>query len=320
MPRPNASLATLRPDLDSSFEEFSLEQDRLGFIGLKVAPVIEAKVAGGTFGRIPVEQLLQKRTTARNARGGYSRGDWEFEPDSFATKEHGAEEPLDDSELATFNEFDVEQYSAERARDVVLRNYEQEVCDGLSNTSVWTPTAITNEWDDFTNATPVNDVLTAKKAVWAACGLWPNALVINRNVFLNLRECAQVLERIKYAGFDDPKSASITAAVLAQLFDLEHVIISGSAKNTADKGLAMALSPLWSDEYAMVCRVAETSDPKEPCVARTIHWGGDGSKIDGTTEEYRDETTRGGVVRVRHQRQFKVMYKECAHLLSNITT
>jgi hypothetical protein len=324
MPSPSASLATLRPDLDSSFEEFSLEQDRLGFIGLEALPKVETKTAAGTFGRIPIEQLLQTRDTLRNSRSGYSRGNYKFETDSFATKEHGAEEPIDDNEIATFDEYDVEQYSAQRARDAVLRNLEIEVCTALTDTGVWTgstlATAISNEWDDFANATPVADVLAAKKKVWDLSGLWPNALIMNRKVFLNLRECAQIIDRIKYSGFHDPTSRAITIEALKQVFDVAHIIVSGSAKNTANKGLSAAISPIWSDEYVMVAKVAETGDPKEPCVGRIFHWGGDGSDIGGTTEEYRDESVRGRVVRVRHQRQVKVIMKEAAHLLSNATT
>ena len=326
MASPSSTLSTLRPDLGGSLEEFDLAMDRQGFIGQRVLPVLDVAKQAGSFGRIPVEQLLQSRDTNRANGGGYSRGSFKFEPDSYATEEHGAEEPVDDRESEMYAEyFDHEVVSAQRALDVVLRNQEIRAAALLFNASTWTGsslfTSITNEWDDYTNATPINDVEGAVRKVWAGSGIWPNALVINRHVFRNLRMCAQVLDRIAASGAGDKiKAKDVTAQMLAQVFDLEEIIIGGSAKNTANEGQTVAFGKIWSDEYAMVCRVARTKDIKEPCVGRTLHYSADGSQIGGTVETYRDETIRGNVVRVRHDVQEKRMYTECAHLLGNVTT
>ena len=60
MPNPSEALATQRPDLAQSLEEFDLEADRAGFIGLDILPVFEVDVQAGNFGIIPLEQLLQE--------------------------------------------------------------------------------------------------------------------------------------------------------------------------------------------------------------------------------------------------------------------
>jgi hypothetical protein len=65
----------------------------------------------------------------------------------------------------------------------------------------------------------------------------------------------------------------------------------------------------------MVCKVATGQDFREPCIGRTFHWAGDGSGIDGTIESYRDETVRGDVIRVRHDVDEIVLYKQAGHLL-----
>jgi hypothetical protein len=68
----------------------------------------------------------------------------------------------------------------------------------------------------------------------------------------------------------------------------------------------------------MICRVATTADPREPCIARTFHWADDGSQIGGTAETYRDETKRSDIVRVRHDVDEIVMYTEMGHLIGGI--
>ena len=322
MPSPSTSLATLRPDLSSSLEQFDLAMDREGFIGLKVLPVFEAASSGGTFGKIPLAQLLQERVTARAPGATYSRGNFTFTTDTYTTSEHGAEEPVDDNDQNNYREyFDAELVAASRAFDAVLRNQETRVADAIFNTTTFTPTAITNEWDDASNATPIVDVEAAVRRVWTASGIWPNTLIINRHVFRNLRNCDEIIDRINSNGAGTPsKPEDVTVAMLQACFDLPRILVCGSAKNSANEGLAASIGKVWSDEYAMVCRTATSNDMREPCIGRTFHWAKDGSSIGGTVESYRDETRRGDVIRVRHQVGEKLLYTAMGELLSNITT
>lgn len=327
MPSPNGSLATQRPDL-ASFLAFDLEAEKNNYVGHQVFPVIDVDRQAGNFGKIPLEQLLAKGETARAPGSGYSRGDWKFEPAKYATTEHGWEEPIDDREAGMYRDyFDAEVISTQRAFSMVLRNAEQRIADAVFDPAVWTTasftTAITNEWDKNhkSDAVPIDDVEYAVHQVYKNSGLWPNALVINRQVFRNLRNLDQIIERINSEGAGDAsKPSDINAEMLARVFDLDYVIVAGTSKSTANKGQKAAISQIWSSEYAMVCRIATSPDMREPCIGRTFHWGEDGSSIGGSVETYRDEIIRGNVVRVRHDVDEVLLYKEAGHLLSNVTT
>lgn len=323
MPSPTSALTTLRPDLGGSMEEFDLEMDRQGFIGHEVLPVFETAQQAGQFGKISIEQLLAKRDTRRSSGGGYSRSGFTFAPESYATEEHGAEEPVDDREQKMYaNYFDAEVVSAARARDVVLRNGEMRIAAAVFNATTFTSqtTPITHEWDDFANAVPITNVEVAVRAVWNRCGLWPNTLIVNRSVFRNLRKCAQIIDSVKSQPFMDVRAGKITAAQLATVFDLDQVLVAGSPKNTADAGQSVSISPIWSDEYAMVCCVARSNDIREPCLGRTMHWGEDGSQIGTAMESYRDETVRSDIIRSRYDVIEKMLHTEAAQLVDNVTT
>lgn len=326
MPSPTSTLYTLRPDLAASFMEFDLEMNQRGFIGQRVLPVMEVAKQAGNFGKIPIEQLLQNREVGRAPGSGYARGSFTFTPDTYATLEYGAEEPIDDREAAMYADyFQAEQIASMRAYDAVLMAQEKRVAALLFNASTFSghTAAVTNEWDSnhTTNAVPIDDVETAVRAVWTASGMWPNALIITRTVFRNLRNLDQVVERIQSAGAGSAtKPSDITPAMLAAVFDLEEVIVAGSAKNSANEGQAVSIAPVWDDEYALVARIAKTADMREACLGRTFHWAEDGSMIGGAVESYRDEKIRGDVVRVRHDVCEKLLYAEAGYLLSNITT
>lgn len=324
MPSPSSALSTLRPDLAGSFMEFDLAMDAKGYIAQRVLTVLEIAKASGSFGKITIESLLKDVETKRAPGAGYSRSHYVFEPVTFACEEQGLEEPVDDRESTMYAEyFKAEVISAMRALYGVLRAAEKRAAALLFNATTWTgaalTTAVTNEWSSAANATPITDVLAAKLKVYDGSGLWPNALIVNRKVFLNVRETAQIIDRIKYAGIMDPTSRAITVAALAQVFDLDYVIVAGGSKDSAKEGQSASVAQVWSDEYAMVARIAESDDIQEPCVGRTFHWAEDGSVIGGMVESYRDEPKRSDIVRVRHDVHEKRLYTEAAHLLSNIT-
>ena len=325
MPSPTSSLATLRPDL-ATFLEFDLESENAGYIATEVFPVINVQSQAGNFGKIPIEQLLQQRDTRRAPGAGYSRGNFTFDKATYATEEHGTEEPVDDREAKMYAEyFQAEQISTMRAFSAVLRNAEQRVADAVFNTNTWTgsslTTAITHEWDDATSCVPLTDVEAAVQKIYDNSGLWANALVINRKVFRNLRNSDQIIERINASGAGSPsKATDVTVQMLAQVFDLDRIIVAGTSKNSAKEGQAASIGQIWSGEYAMVCKIATSADMREPCVGRTFHWSEDGSSIGGTVESYRDEAIRGDVIRVRHDTDEIVLYPQAGHLLSNVTT
>lgn len=325
MPSPSSSLATLRPDL-ATFLEFDLESEKAGYIATEVLPLMDVASQAGTFGKIPIEQLLQQRETLRAPGAGYARGSFTFTTATYATKEHGAEEPVDDREAKMYAEyFDAEQVSTMRAFSAVLRNAEQRAADLIFNTSTWAGAALTtsptHEWDDATNAVPITDVEAAVKKIYEGSGLWANALVINRQVFRNLRNSNQIRDRIEASGAGfSARASDVTVEQLKAVFDLDYIIVAGTSRNSANEGQPATPAQIWSGEYAMVCKIATGNDMREPCIGRTFHWSDDGSSIGGAVESYRDEVVRASVIRVRHDVDEVVLYPQAGHLLANITT
>lgn len=330
MPMPSTALTRL--DLSSTFTEFDLAASRMGFIGPQVLRPRLVGLQSADVGKLPIEALLQAPDTSRARGAGYRRGTFEFTKFNYSTNEFGWEEVLDERDLALYRDIiDAEGVSAQRAVDFVLRSYEVAVAAKVYDTSVWTgaslTTALTNEWDDKTNATPIEDIEAARLLIQAGSGLMPNALIMNRKQYHHLRNCDQMVNRIKYAGFDDPKSLS--RAAIAEMLELDMIIVAGgdNIKNTAKEGQDVTTASIWSDEYMMLAKVATSDDPREPCVGRTFIWTGDGVGAAGTAEElavvieqYREEKVRGDIYRVRTEHGLEIMYPQAAHLLSNAIT
>ena len=323
------SSAITRYELSKPFTEFDLLMNQLGFIGPQVLRPRIVGIQSADVGKIPLKQLLQQQNTKRAAGSGYRRGDFEFDKYTYATDEYGWEEPLDDRQLAIYADMlDAEQIHADRAAGFVCDQYERDVAAAVYDTAVWTgadlTTALTNEWDDHVNATPIDDVFAAKEAVRAGSGLDPNALILNNLQLHHLANCDQTVERVKYTQTADQGTMM---QAIADVLGIKKIIVAGGYTNSANPQATASISRIWGNENAMVARVAETEDPSEPCIGRTFIWSGDGPGAAGTeevlaliVEEYRDEKVRGSVMRARNDRDIVIMYAAAGHLLSNVIT
>lgn len=317
MPRPSS--AAQRPELAATVME-ALDGPMTALIGLQVMPIFSALEATGQYPLIPAEAMFSIPDTRRTDRGEYQRSDWNWEWDTYACVENGWEEPVDDRERRMYRRyFDAELLSTRRAVNIILRGQEKRIADMVFNGSNFSAHDVTNEWDDGSNATPIQDVKTGRAAIHDAIGLEPNTLIVAYSTFLHLGVCDEIVDRIKYTN-PAVQRGDIAASLLAQAFGVQQVLVGGAIYNSAKKGQDASLSALWSNEYAMLCvtdaspRLAET-----PCIGRTFLWTED-SPANPVVESYRDEKIRGDIVRVRHDTDEEFISTACAYLMSNITT
>lgn len=327
MAQPSTTIT--RHELSVPFSEFDLMMNQRGYIAPQVLKPRTVGLQSANIGKIPIEDLLETRDTQRAPKAGYARGDFEWTTYSYACKEYGFEEPMDDWTLALYADMiEAETIHSQRAAATVCDSYEADVASTIYDTAVWTgsalTTTITNEWDDHTNATPIADVIAAREKVIVGSGLEPNALIMNSYQYINLVNCDEIVDRVKYTA--RATQAEMRAAV-ADVLGLKYLLVAGGLKNTANAEQTASISRIWSSEYMMIARVAETEDPAEPCIGRTFIWSGDGPDSIGTdeklalvTEEYRDEKVRGSVIRVRNNRDIQIMYPQAGHLLKNAIT
>lgn len=333
MPMPSSNTRIERPDLGVLVQEYmEAENALMGFIGTQVMPFFPVPEQTATYPVIPKEVMLNVEETRRAMRGKYRRSDWEFENGFYATEENGWEELLDDRELALYSRlFDAESVAVQRATKIILRGQEKRIADTVFNTSNFSANAVTNEWDDATNANPIDDVNTGRASVRNACGALPNALIISWSTYQNLKRCSQIIDLIKYTfpGMDINK---MSLAQLAHVLDVPQVLVGGAVYNGAKKGQSASVTDLWSNEYAMLTRIASGTNVLEPCIGRTFLWTGD-SPSNTVVESYREEDARSDVYRVRHETSESLIASRTSageiqsnisasvsYLFSNITT
>ena len=298
--RPASDAAIYRPDLGMAVMEY-LEEGVMGFIGLEIMPLFPTSKQSATYPVIPKEALLSVPDVSRAPRGKYNRGDWTYERGKFATAEKGWEEPVDDSERSLFDQEApgmADFVATRRAINHILRGQEKRIANKIFNPSAFTAHAVSTEWDTGETAKPISDVNDGRAAFRTQCGMLPDALIISYTTYQNLKECDQIVNRLKYT-FPGIDINRMTSEQLAAVFDVPRVLIGGSVYNSAKKNKTASISDFWDREYAALVRIGNGPDLTQPCVGRTFLWTED-SRENAIVEEYREENIRSDVFRVRH--------------------
>lgn len=331
--RAEAGSAIYRPDLGTVAFEY-VEGETMGLIGLEVMPLFPTTKQSASYPVIPKEALLKIPDNSRAPRGNYNRGDWTYERGKFDTKEHGWEEPIDDTERELFEQESPgmgDFVATKRAVKINMKAQEKRIADTVFNATNFTANSITEEWDDATNAVPITDVNDGVLAFRLQCGMLPSALVIAYSTFVNLKNCDQVVNRLKYTfpGIDLNK---MNSEQLAAIFNVPRVLIGGAVYDSAGAGLDASISDLWNNEYAALVKISSGQDLMEPGIGRTFLWTAD-SRENAVVEQYREESKRSDIFRVRHNTDEALMksYTDanvaksdiaaaCVYLFDNVTT
>lgn len=318
---PSADISTLQPQLQT-FYEASFEQLTQDYIATRVLPVTNVPVPVGRFGVVRLEDLLKAPQTLTRASGsGYMRDITQFADLSYQTIEYGIEEALDEREVKMYGELlPAAELATRRAALAVLMAQEVRVAALLTDSTFYTGSFAqslgASTWN-VTTSTPIIDIENAVKKAYSNCGLWPNAIIMSREVFRTLRIHPSIVSAISSTGAgDQARMADVTTQQLSQVFDLPNVIVAGGTKNTAGVGAAASISQIWP-KSVWIGRIAETQDMREACVGRTFHWAGDGSQPLGTVDAYYEESNRSSYVRVRHEVDNKRIYPEVGVMIAS---
>jgi hypothetical protein len=128
------------------------------------------------------------------------------------------------------------------------------------------------------NSDPIKFISDRKLEMHQQTGRTPNKIAIGANVFNALRNHPAILERVKYGG-STANPASVTRNVLAQLFEMDEIVVLMSIHNQAAMG-ADADMDFIGDPNALLLAYA-TSSPsiEEPSAGYIFTWDmlGDGN-------------------------------------------
>lgn len=320
MPRPTAATTIQRPDLGILAYEAMMEP--ADFIADQIFPMFPTDLQTGDYPIIPIEAFLKNKDTRRAPRSNYARDDYEFSTGTFACKDHGREEPLDDIEAAMYRRFfDGEVVAVERAIYKMRLAREVRVANQVFNVANIPLTgAAAAAWDVPATCTPKKDVTVGIAALRANRGIMANAVAMNWQVAQNVLVSAELKTYLQYTSPHLIETEQAQLDMLAKYFGVKKVLVGKALYDTTKKGKTSTLADVWSHDYVGIFRLAEqVMDLREPCLGRTFLWTGDSPEM-LVTEEYREEDIRSNIYRVRNNIDERFVFTGAGYLISGVTT
>lgn len=136
-------------------------------------------------------------------------------------------------------------------------------------TGVWandvTPT---NLWNDYTASDPIGDVETGKATMLNSTGYLPNTLVMGYDVFRQLRNHPDIVDRVKYTSAEN-----VTEDILARFFGVDRILVARAIKNSGAEGAANSFGSIYGKNAALYY-VAPTPGLLTPSAGYTFAWRG----------------------------------------------
>ena len=323
MPQPNINSVHVDAILTNISVAYLQNQD--SFIADKVFPVVPVDKKSDKFFTYTKNDWFRDEAQRRadgteSAGSGYNLSTGTYSADVFAFhKDVGdqtvanADAPLNPLREAT--EF--------VTRRMLLRKEIQFVSDFFT-TGVWgtdvtgvsgAPTSgQTKQWSDYSSSDPINDIEEAKSDILGATGMEANTLVLGYEVFRQLKNHPDLVDRIKYTS-----SNTITEDMLARMFDLDRVLVAKAVKATNNEGASEAYGFAYGKAAALY-HVASAPGLLTPSAGYTFSWTGVSGGIGSTigVSSFRMESLRAERVEAEMAFDNKVIGSDLGYFWNTI--
>lgn len=215
------------------------------YVGLQMMPVVSVKKESDKYYKY--NSKADRFRVPNNLRAPKTESkmvDWKVTTDTYSCQEYALNDLIDDREKDNADKpLNLKVDTVEFLTDLNDLAQEKRIVDVLTDETVLTNyTALTGTdlWSDYTNSDPVGDIETGKDTIHGKIFRYPNTLLLGVQVYKILKHHPDVIDRFKYV-----KQGIITPEMLADLFEVERVIIGKAGYNTANEGQTASYSYLW---------------------------------------------------------------------------
>jgi hypothetical protein len=210
-------------------------QDRSKYVATQVFPIITVDKVSDLYFTYTKNDWFrdeaQRRADSTESAGSgynlttasYNADVWAFHKDIGNQTRANADNPINlDTEATEF------------VTQRLLLRQERKFVSDVFTTGVWgTDRTLsgTDQWSDFVNSDPRDDVDTAVEAILGVTGFRPNTMVVGWQVWRQLKNHPDFREQIKYTSADN-----MTPGMVARMLEIDRFIIASSIYATNVEG------------------------------------------------------------------------------------
>lgn len=250
------------------------QQDQ-DFIADQVFPQVPVDKQGDLYYIYNKEDWFRIEATERGPVQESAGGGYNISHDSYFARLFALHRDIDDQTTQNADAvFNLERDATQWVTGQLLRKREKDFITTFLQPDIWA-----NDYDvstlpsggtawDQGNSTPIEDVAEATLAIQSTTGFTPNVLVLGAKTYKKLLNNNEIVQRVKYSGSGFP-----TAAVLAQAFDIDRIVVARAISNSSAEGLTASYDFMFSTS-AFLAYTPNAPGLMTPAAGYTFVWSG----------------------------------------------
>ena len=249
-------------------------QDQNNFIADKVFPTVGVERQSDKFyvydrdnmNRTGDVKVLAPRTEVNRIGMSISNS-------SYYANVYGLAMDFDQQTLANEDAaLDIRSAGAQTLATRLMIHREEQFATNFFSASIWgSESTPTNLWSDYTDGTPIEDVVNARRTMQLKSGGYkPNTMVVGKEVRDILINHPAILARLN-GGATTANTALITDAKLAEIFEVENFLVMEAVKNDSVEGVAESNSFI-GGKHALLVHGPRNSGLMTPAAGLTFAW------------------------------------------------
>lgn len=172
------------------------------------------------------------------------------------------------------------------------------------------------DWDDA-SSTPIENIRQAKRFVLESTGFEPNTLTLGKAVYDALVDHPDIVGRIDRG--QTAGAARANLVTLADLFEVDQVLVAKAIQNTAKKGQASAHSFI-AGSHALLSYAPATPGLMTPSAGYTFNWTGliAGGENGLQISRFRIDTIKSDRVEIEMSFDQKLIATDLGYMFKNV--
>lgn len=279
-------------------------QSSTKYIADRLFPTVPVAKQSDVVAMYSQADFLRDEVQKRAAGAAVERSGYRTNSTSYIADEWALAHPIDDQLRANADAPYMPEEDAVRflTQKMLIRREVEFVTNFFTTGNLWTGSSDGQDLiggTDFTRwsnaaSTPIEDIHERMARIEAASGFLPNKLAINRQVWFDLKNHPDIVDRVKHTSRD-----AVTTDLVARLMGIDEVLVAAAARNTAAEGLTHSGAYIAGDD-ALLVYAPPAPGLMTPSGGYTFAWTGlIGSNNGQVIERYRDDDAVSDIVRIR---------------------
>jgi hypothetical protein len=247
-------------------------QDRSKYVATRVFPIITVDKVSDLYFTYTKndwfrDEAQRRADSAESAGSGYNLTTASYNADVYAFHKDIGDQTRNNAD----NPLNLDSEATEFVTQRLLLRQERKFVSDVFTTGVWgTDRTLsgTDQWSDFVNSDPRDDVDTAVEAILGVTGFKPNTMVVGWQVWRQLKNHPDFREQIKFTS-----GANMSPDMVAAMLEIDRFIVAESIYATNEEGGTAAYSFNFG-KSAWIGYVNPSPGLLAPSAGYTFAWNG----------------------------------------------